>query len=100
MLFGVGCAVLPSSTAVIYYGQVKPVGSEKETPESSAERSVHHLRQVLMRLSTYATQRDTNIMGYSTDDKPRRHAVETMSEFHLLANLTIGLTSDRLRMSI
>ncbi len=68
---------------VIYYGQVKPVGSEKETSESSAERNAHHLRQVLMRLSTYATQRDTNIMVVldSTDDKPRRHAVETMSSF-------------------
>lgn len=68
---------------IVYYGQVKPVGSEKETAESSAARTAHHLRQSLMRLSTYANSCDENIMVVldSVDDKPRLHAVETMSSF-------------------
>lgn len=68
---------------IIYYGQVKPLGSEKETGESSSARNAHHLRQSLMRLSTYASDRDTNIMVVldSVDDKPRLHAVEMMSSF-------------------
>mgnify|MGYP005993271151 CR=1 FL=1 len=68
---------------VVYYGQVKPIGSEKETGESSSDRNQHHLRQALTRLSSYADSKNTNIMVVldSTDNKPRIDAVTAMSQF-------------------
>ena len=68
---------------VIYYGQVKPLGSERETGESSAERSAHHLRQILIRLSREAKRSETHIFVVldSTDTKPRKKAVEAMASF-------------------
>lgn len=63
---------------VIYYGQLKPAGSEKETGESSSERNAHHLRQILIRLGSYANQEESDVLVVldSTDDKPRLAAVE------------------------
>lgn len=68
---------------VIYYGQVKPTGSEKETGESSSDRNAHHLRQILTRLSTYAHNCNSDVMVVldATDEKPRLDAVAAMSSF-------------------
>lgn len=68
---------------VIYYGQLKPTGSAKETGESAEDRNAHCLRQTLARLSQYAKAADSNVMVVldSTDDKPRLKAVENMSKF-------------------
>lgn len=68
---------------VVFYGQVKPIGSAKETKESAAERSAHHLRQILTRLSWHAKDLDDNIMMIldSVDDKPRLEAVSVTASF-------------------
>lgn len=68
---------------VIFYGQVKPLGSAKETGESAADRSAHALRQTLRRLSWHAGRLDRNIMIVldSVDDKPRLEAVSVMASF-------------------
>lgn len=68
---------------VIYYGQVKPVGSAKETNESASDRNAHHLRQILCRLSSYANNRDSDVMVVldATDEKARLDAVSAMSRF-------------------
>ena len=68
---------------VIFYGQVKPTGSAKETGETAAERSAHALRQTLQRLSWHAGRLDRDIMIVldSVDDKPRLEAVSVMASF-------------------
>lgn len=68
---------------VIYYGQVKPLGSARATGESTGERNSHALRQVLARCGRLAARRDDQIMIVldSVDDKPRREAVHAMSSF-------------------
>ncbi|MCT9870800.1 DUF3800 domain-containing protein [Paenarthrobacter sp. YAF11_1] len=68
---------------VIFYGQVKPLGSAKETGESAADRSAHALRQTLRRLSWHAGRLDRDIMIVldSVDDKPRLEAVSVMASF-------------------
>jgi hypothetical protein len=68
---------------VVFYGQVKPVGSARETGETASERSAHALRQVLTRLSWHAESLDRNIMIVldSVDDKPRIEAVSVMASF-------------------
>lgn len=66
---------------VFFYGQVKPVGTEKETLESASERSSHHLRQTINRLSSYADSKDSDILIFldSVDLKPRQDAVAAMA---------------------
>ncbi|WP_176491638.1 DUF3800 domain-containing protein [Curtobacterium sp. 'Ferrero'] len=67
----------------VFYGQVKPVGSAKETGESSADRSAHMLRQVILRLSKYADDRDEGIMIFldAVDTEPRLAAVSATASF-------------------
>ena len=68
---------------IIYYGQVKPLGSARETGESTSDRNAHHLRQVLARLSRYANERNSDVMVVldATDEKARLDAVSKMSGF-------------------
>lgn len=68
---------------VVFYGQVKPTGSAKETNESATDRSAHHLRQILTRLSWHAGDLNENIMIVldSVDDKPRLEAVSVTASF-------------------
>ncbi|SIT85846.1 DUF3800 domain-containing protein [Microbacterium sp. RU33B] len=66
-----------------YYGQVKPIGSAKETGETSSARSLHALRQAILRLSQYADHRDESIMIFtdSVDSGPRLEAVMASASF-------------------
>lgn len=68
---------------IFFYGQVKPVGSEKETGESAKERNAHHLRQALMRLSGYAADCDTQVVVVldAVDNAARQAALETAASF-------------------
>jgi hypothetical protein len=48
--------------APFFYGQVKPLGTERSSGETSLERSSHVLRQAVTWLSRFADQRDEDIL--------------------------------------
>jgi hypothetical protein len=68
---------------LFFYGQVKPIGSAKETGESSSQRSSHALRQAILRLSQYAESLDETILicTDSVDQGPRLDAVMASASF-------------------
>lgn len=72
---------------VFFYGQVKPVGVESVTAETASERSSHHLRQTMNRLSFYADSQASDILIFldSVDLKPRQDAVDAMAS-HLYSS--------------
>lgn len=68
---------------VVFWGQMKPVGLESETNESSSDRNVHALIQVVRNLCKYADKLDQDLMIFldSVDSKPRLEAVSAIAGF-------------------
>lgn len=66
-----------------YFGQEKPIGSAKETGESSTDRSGHALRQAILRLSQYADERGQSLLIFTdaVDNGPRLEAVIASATF-------------------
>ena len=67
---------------LFFYGQEKPLGSVKETHESSQDREQHCLFQTIQRLGSYATSRSEELLVImdGTDAHNRERAVATLGK--------------------
>jgi len=65
-----------------FYGQVKPVGSEKETGESARARNGHALQQSLIWLAAYADAQNERLLVFvdRTDRAVREAAIDDMAK--------------------
>ncbi|WP_324649862.1 DUF3800 domain-containing protein [Georgenia sp. H159] len=66
-----------------YYGEAKPVGSAKETGQSSSDRSGSILSTAISRLATFADLQGDDLLIFldQVDDKQRDDAITRMASF-------------------
>ncbi len=68
---------------LVFVGQVKPLGSEKETGESTFDRNSHVLRQIITEIANYADQQNEDVLIFldSVDSKAREDALAVSASF-------------------